>query len=141
MRTTLKTLILAASLVCGSAYAHDTDLACAKWETVATFDFSSGELMAFAQRTQASGGVCMPKSCGIVDDHWSVATLYAFNYCERIAPGSEAKVTAPGAYNDPLLHHTDYHFGPGTPNLKGECRRCVVPRSGPIKLPSARAER
>lgn len=141
MRTTLKSLILAASLVCGSAYAHDTDSSCAKWEILGTFSFTSNELMAFAQRTQANGGVCTPKSCGIVDDHWSVATLYAFNYCERFGPGAEAKVNSPATYNDALLHHTDYSFGPGTPGLQGVCRRCLVPRKEPIKAPANRQGR
>lgn len=141
MRTTLKTLVLAAALVCGSATAHNTDGTCgvegAQMVVVATFSFDSRDLMAYAAQSQAGGGVCTPKSCGIVDDHWSVATKRAFDYCEQIAPGSVAYVTSPGTYLDPLLHHTDYSFGPGLPPLEGACMRCKLPpRSAPIKLPA-----
>ena len=141
MRTTLKSLVLAASLVCGSAVAHNTDGACAvegaQMVTIGTFKFSSRELMAYAEQSQAGGGMCTPKSCGIVDDHWSVATKRAFDYCESIAPGSVAYVTAPTTYIDPVLHHTAYTFGPNEPDLEGVCLICKLPpRSAPIKVPA-----
>ena len=141
MRTTLKSLVLAAASVCGSATAHNTDGTCgvegAQMVVVGSFKFSSRELMAYAAQNQGGGDVCTPKSCGIVDDHWSVATKRAFDYCDQIAPGSVAQVTSPASYNDPLLHHTAYTFGPGEPDLQGVCVICKQPpRNAPIKLPA-----
>jgi len=141
MRTTLKSLVLAAALVCGSANAHNTDGTCsvegAQMVVVGSFRFTSRDLMAYAEQSQAGGDVCTPKSCGIVDDHWSVATKRSFDYCEQIAPGSVALVTSPASYNDPQLHHTAYSFGPGTPDLQGVCMMCRLPSpSSPIKLPA-----
>lgn len=147
MRTTLKAFILAAALLSTTAIAHDTDGACAqegaRMTVVGSFNFSSQDLLDFQQRELGGGtrlppgGMCTPSSCGIVDDHWAVATRRAFQYCEQIAPGSIAQVTSPATYNDTLLHHSAYSFGPNTPNLQGLCVRCQVPSSTPIKLTRA----
>ncbi|MGO1001716.1 hypothetical protein [Lysobacter sp. CA196] len=147
MRTTLKAFILAVALLGTTAIAHDTDGACAqegaRMTIVGSFNFGSQELLEFQQRELSGGirlppgGMCTPSSCGIVDDHWAVATRRAFQYCEQIAPGSIAQVSSPATYNDALLHHSAYSFGPNTPNLQGLCVRCQVLSSTPIKLTTA----
>jgi hypothetical protein len=147
MRNHFRHCLLAAALaVSAPALAHDTDGACAlegaQMVAVGSFDFSAEDLAAFALSQQSGGGkpvpgggdMCTPTSCGIVDDHWSMATKRAFQYCESQWPGSVAQVTAPASYTNELLHHSLYSFAPGTPNLQGLCVRCTTR----VRLPAGR---
>jgi hypothetical protein len=140
MKTLFATLALCAALVASTATsAHDNDAAClapgAQVIDAGSFSFTPTQLTQFETLHSGGGGMCTPTSCGIVDDHWAIATLMIANYCQDKSPGSTPQVISPSVYNDVQYHHSGYSFsGRGAQNLVGRCVYCKLPSDTPIKL-------
>lgn len=150
MKIWITTLTFAAALLgSGASLAHDNDAAClapgAQIVNAGSFTFTPAQLTQFQQQQQGGhvgspggvgipgGGVCTPTSCGIVDDHWSTASLMIARYCAENAPGSVPQVLSPTVFNDPTYHHTGYSFdGRGAQSLVGRCVYCRAPGT-PVK--------
>lgn len=141
MKTFFATLAFSAALVASSATsAHDNDAACLAPGAViidaGSFSFTPAQLTQYASAHGGGvggGGMCTPTSCGIVDDHWAIASSMIANYCQNTYPGSVPQVISPTVYNDVLNHHTGYTFsGRGAQNLTGRCVICKAPGQTPV---------
>lgn len=142
--------IVLSSLLCGSAFAHNT--VPADWcpsgttvEIVSEFSFTPSQLQTYRgiQDERSGGeGTCTNaglKTCGIVDD-WFTAYSLTAGVCKGTALRLDAPtktaafVLSPASFNA-REHHELYEFTDGV--LRGVCVTCVAKVRPPIiELPA-----